>query len=102
MCIRDRYREVEPRTVFGVDSNTWRLGFENVKPFKEEKFMKNSDNFKSSIRPEINSTYFNNNFKSYALSWNDVSNKLKEYEDLSLIHISGKAKYSTANASAAT
>jgi len=76
-----KYREVEPRTVFGVDSNTWRLGFENVKPFKEEKFMKNSDNFKSSIRPEINSTYFNNNFKSYALSWNDVSNKLKEYED---------------------
>ena len=54
-----KYREVEPRTVFGVDCNTWRLGFENVKPFKEEKFMRNSDNFKSTIRPEINSTYFN-------------------------------------------
>lgn len=76
-----KYKEVEQRMLFGVDSNTWRLGFENVKPFKAEKFMRNSDNYKSSIRPEINSTYFNNVFKSYALSWNDVRQKLKEYED---------------------
>ena len=43
--------------------------------------MRNSDNFKSTIRPEINSTYFNNNFKSYAISWDDVRTKLKEYDD---------------------
>ncbi len=76
-----KYREVEQKVVMGEDCNTWRLGFENVKPFKEEKFMRNSNNFKSSIRPEINSTYFNNNFKSYSLSWDDVRKKLKEYDD---------------------
>ena len=76
-----KYKEVDARTLYGIDCNTWRLGFENVKPFKEEKFMRNSDNFKSTIRPEINSTYFNNNFKSYAISWDDVRTKLKEYDD---------------------
>ncbi len=75
-----KYREVGGRAVIGVDYNTWRLGFENVKPFKEEKFMRNSSNFKSSIRPEINSTYFNNDFKSYAISWEDVRKKLQENE----------------------
>lgn len=76
-----KYKEVEQRTLYGVDSNTWRLGFENVKPFKVEDFMRNSNNFKTAIRPEINSTYFNNSLKSYALSWNDVRQKLKEYDD---------------------
>ena len=76
-----KYKQVEPKMLYGIDSNTWRFGFENVKPFKEENFMKNSDNFKTSIRPEINSTYFNNNFKSYAISWDDVRKKLKEYDD---------------------
>lgn len=78
------HKEIQEKMLYGVESNTWRLGFENIKQYKPEDYVKNSNNFKSSIRPEINSTYFNNIFKSYALTWNDVNKKLKEYDDFGM------------------
>ena len=38
-------------------------------------------NYITNIRPELNSTNFNNTFKSYATTWDDVRDKLKEYDD---------------------
>ena len=75
-----KYKDVTTKILFGESYNTWRLGFENVKPFKEEKFQRNADNFKTSIRPEVNSTNINNVYKNYSTSWNEVREKLKEYE----------------------
>lgn len=76
-----KHKEVASKVLFGENYNTWRLGFENVKPFKEEKFQRNADNFKTSIRPEVNSTNINNIYKNFSTSWEEVRKKLKEDEN---------------------
>lgn len=79
-----KYRIVEERNMYGLDYRTTRLGYENLKPFLEEKFVKNINNYKTSIREELNSTYINNVFKSYSLAWEDVRKELMSDDDFGL------------------
>ena len=76
-----KYKEDQAQMMYGQDYYSLRLGFENVPQFKAENFMKNERNYITSVRPELNSTNFNNLYKSYAISWDDVRDKLKEYDD---------------------
>ena len=76
-----KYKEDQAQMMYGQDYYNLRLGFENVPPFKAENFVKNDRNYITNIRPELNSTNFNNTFKSYATTWDDVRDKLKEYDD---------------------
>ena len=43
--------------------------------------MKNSDNYRTKIRDELHSTYFNNNLKTYTSTWEDIRKKLWDHED---------------------
>lgn len=76
-----KYKEDQAQMMYGQDYYNLRLGFENVPPFKAENFVKNDRNYITNIRPELNSTNFNNTFKSYATTWDDIRDKLKEYDD---------------------
>ena len=76
-----KYKEDQAQMMYGQDYYSLRLGFENVPPFKAENFVKNDRNYITNIRPELNSTNFNNTFKSYATTWDDVRDKLKDYDD---------------------
>lgn len=76
-----KYKEDQAQMMYGQDYYSLRLGFENVPPFKAEIFMKNERNYITSVRPELNSTNYNNIFKSYATSWDDIRDKLKDYDD---------------------
>ena len=76
-----KYKEDQAQMMYGQDYYSLRLGFENVPPFKAENFVKNDRNYITSVRPELNSTNFNNTFKSYATTWDDIRDKLKDYDD---------------------
>jgi hypothetical protein len=67
-----KYRVVEEKMLYGADYRTYRFGYENIKAFLEENYVKNNDNYRTSLRAELNSTYIGNEFKSYSLSWEDV------------------------------
>ena len=75
------FRETGDRIMYGSDYNVYRFGYENVPPYKEEKYVLNNDNYKTGIKAELNSTYFGTVFKSYTLSWKDVSKRLYENEN---------------------
>ena len=49
--------------------------------FEEEEFVMNLKNYKTVLRAELNSTFFNNEYKSYALSWEDIRKRLYEHDD---------------------
>lgn len=74
-------RVVEEKTLYGNDYQTYRFGYQNIPPYKEEKYVGNNDNYKTGIKAELNSTLINNIFKSYANSWEDIRKRLYEYED---------------------
>lgn len=76
-----RHREVKQKTVYGGDYQIYRFGYENVPAFEEEEFVMNLKNYKTVLRAELNSTFFNNEYKSYALSWEDIRKRLYEHDD---------------------
>ena len=80
-ALEPQHRDVGARHVYGSQYEFYKFGYENVKGFKEEKYVANNDNYKTAIKAELNSTNINGQFKSYALSWNDIAERLYEYED---------------------
>lgn len=50
----------------------------NVPAYKEENFVRNNDNYKTSIKAEVNSSTINNIFRSFTTTWNDVRKRLVE------------------------
>lgn len=77
-------RKMGEEAMFGTDYYQYRFGYENLKGYKEEDYVLNNDNYKTSIKAELNSTNFvgqGGEFKSYSLSWDDVRTRLNEYED---------------------
>ncbi|CAH0161268.1 transglutaminase-like domain-containing protein [Chryseobacterium sp. WG14] len=72
-----KYREVEPRTLYGSQYKTYRFAFENVKGFKNEKFVRNSRNFRTKVSTELNSTNFRE-LKLYSSSWEQIRKRLYE------------------------
>ena len=76
-----KYRVSEERMLYGADYRTYRFGYENLKAFLDENYVKNIDNYKTSIRAELNSSYTGNVLKSYSLSWDDVRKEMMDEEN---------------------
>lgn len=77
-------RKSEPMNIYGTDYNVFRFGYTDVPAFEEEDFVKNNDNYRTSIKAELNSTFINNELKNYSTSWNDIRKRLKDDEDFGL------------------
>lgn len=76
-----KHRDVGEKNIYGSFHNSYRFAYEDVPAFKEENFVKNSENYKTAIKAEVNSTNFNGVFKSYSSTWEDVRRRLDEDDD---------------------
>ncbi len=74
-------RIVEEKLIGGKEYKTYRFGYNFVPAYREEEYVRNNDNYKTGIKAELNSTYINNVFKSYATTWEDVRKRLYEHEN---------------------
>jgi transglutaminase-like putative cysteine protease len=75
-----KYRVVEEKTMYGMPFKTYRFGYENLKGFKTEKFVKNDRNYRTKISAELHSTNFGQ-LKMYSSSWEEIKEKLYKDED---------------------
>ncbi|MCG2794048.1 MAG: transglutaminase-like domain-containing protein [Weeksellaceae bacterium] len=84
-----KHRDVADKTIYGGEYYTYRFGYENIAPFRDEKYVHNLDNYRTSIRAELNSSNITKTmqpyesgdlggFKSYAVSWKDIGKQLYE------------------------
>ena len=77
-----KYREVKEASYYGGDYQVYRYGFENIPAFKKEEFVLNPNNYKTSIKAEINSVMQQNGIlKPLAISWEDVRKRMMDHED---------------------
>ncbi|SEF93338.1 protein of unknown function [Halpernia humi] len=79
--ISPTFKERENRDIYNGDSYTYRFAYVNVPAYKEEKFVHNNDNYKTSIRAEINSSTTGGKLNKYTVTWNDVRKKLYDEKD---------------------
>lgn len=75
------FRDMGEKILYGGEYQVYRFGYQDVPPYKEEKYVSNNDNYKTGIKAELNSTLFNNQLKSYSISWKDISKRLYENEN---------------------
>ncbi|MCS3869007.1 hypothetical protein J3D55_001923 [Chryseobacterium ginsenosidimutans] len=78
--LNPKYREVDERTMFGMNYRTYRFAYENLKGFKTERFINNDKNYRTKISAELHSTNFRE-VKLYSSSWEQVKQRLYENED---------------------
>ena len=82
-------RDVADKNIYGGDYYTYRFGYDDIAPYRDEKYVHNLDNYRTSIRAELNSTNITKSsqpyqggdtggFKSYAVTWKDISKQLYE------------------------
>ena len=76
-----KYNIVKEDIIYGSQHKTYRFGYENLKGFKSEKYVKNNDNYRTKIRAELHSTYFGDNLKMYTSTWEDIRKKLWDHDD---------------------
>ena len=74
------FRDVEEKNIYGGDHYSYRFAYDNVPAYKEESFVKNNDNYKTSIKAEINSSNINGILRKFTVSWTDVRKQLYESE----------------------
>ena len=75
-----KYRLIEEKMLYGTNYRTYRFGYENLKGFKTEKFVKNDRNYRTKISAELHSTNFRE-LKLYSSSWEKIKDRLYENED---------------------
>lgn len=75
------YRDTSEKNMYGGEHNTFRFAYDNVPAFKDENFVKNINNYKTSIKAEMNSSMVNGLITNYSVSWNDVRKRLAERDD---------------------
>lgn len=75
------YRDTSEKNMYGGEHNTFRFAYDNVPAFKDENFVKNINNYKTSIKAEMNSSMVNGLITNYTVSWNDVRKRLAERDD---------------------
>jgi hypothetical protein len=75
------FRETGDRNIYGGEYVIYRFAYENVAPYKEEKYVLNSDNYKTGIKSELNSIMRGVELTKYALSWKDISKRLYENDN---------------------
>lgn len=86
-------RDVSEKFLYGTDCRTYRFAYNDIAAYKDEKYVNNIDNYRTSIRAELNSTDFpltsngaystgmSGGFKSYGVSWDDIRKQLYEDEN---------------------
>ena len=79
--VMPKARQVEQMIIYGSEYQVYRFGYENVPAYKDEMYVLNDNNQKTSIKAELNSTHINNEYKSYATSWEDIRKRLNDYDD---------------------
>jgi hypothetical protein len=70
------YRDIEEKNIYGGDHYTYRFAYDNVPAYKEEGFVRNNNNYKTSIKAEINSSDINNIRTNFTVSWEDIRKRL--------------------------
>lgn len=75
-----KYRDVSDKYLYNNQYKTYRFGFENLKGFKTEKFVRNDRNYRTKISAELHSTNFKE-LKLYSSSWDQIGKRLYERED---------------------
>lgn len=71
---------VEEKAMYGTNYRTYRFGYENLKGFKTEKFVRNDRNYRTKIGAELHSTNFRE-LRLYSSSWEKIKDRLYENED---------------------
>lgn len=86
-------QEVAERILYGSDARTYRFAYKDIAAYRDEKYVNNIDNYRTSIRLELNSTNFpvsagnayqtgiTGGFKSYGVTWQDIRKQLYEDEN---------------------
>lgn len=74
-----KYRSIEEKYIYGSNHKTYRFGYENLKGFTSEKFVRNDRNYRTKINAEVNSTNFGV-LKLYSSSWEQIKDRLYENE----------------------
>lgn len=75
-----KYRIIEEKSIYGAQYKTYKFGYENIKGFKTEKFVKNDRNYRTKISAELNSTNFRE-LKLYSTTWEQIGKRLYENQD---------------------
>ncbi|WP_294209809.1 transglutaminase-like domain-containing protein [uncultured Chryseobacterium sp.] len=78
--LNPKYREIADKNLYGIDYKTYRFAYENLKPFKVEKFVKNDHNYRTKVSAELHSTNFSE-LKLYSSSWDQIRQRLYDDED---------------------
>ena len=82
-----KQRDVAERNMYGGEYFTYRFGYDDIAPYRDEKYVHNLSNYRTSIRAELNSsnvtktaqaydTSDSGGFKSYAITWKDIRKQL--------------------------
>jgi hypothetical protein len=79
-ALAPKHRSTEDLTIFGTQYKTYRFGYENLKGFKTEKFVRNDRNYRTKISAELHSTNFKE-LKMFSSSWDQISKRLYENND---------------------
>lgn len=83
-------QEVAEKILYGTDCKTYRFAYKDIAAYKDEKYVNNINNYRTSVRAELNSTDFPINssyygmsggFKSYGVTWQDIRKQLYEDEN---------------------
>lgn len=81
-----KYKIMKEDIIYGSQHKTYRFGYDNLKGFKTEKYVKNNDNYRTKIRAELHSTYFGDNLKMYTSTWEDIRKKLWDHDDFGSLY----------------
>lgn len=73
--LKPKYRVVEEKAMYGIDHKTYRFGYENLKGFTTEKFLKNDYNYRTKIGAEVHSTNYRM-LQLYSSSWEKIKDQL--------------------------
>ena len=82
-----KQRDVAERNMYGGEYFTYRFGYDDIAPYRDEKYVHNLSNYRTSIRAELNSSNVTKTaqaydtadsgwFKSYAITWKDIRKQL--------------------------
>jgi hypothetical protein len=86
-------QEVADKMLYGSDSRTYRFAYKDIAAYKDEKYVNNIENYRTSVRFELNSTNFpmsggnlhdgaiSGGFKSFGVSWQDIRKQLYDDEN---------------------
>ncbi len=92
--LRPATQDVSEKILYGGDYRTYRFSYKNLTPYRNEKYVNNIANYRTSVAAELNSTDFpitgsgsiydsgiKGGYKSYGVSWNDIRKQLYEDEN---------------------